>query len=158
MSRIARVTVLLLVISCQKQVAKSGEGAALLDTDRLWAKIASSGTNVDSVVSFWTDDATSASPGTPVVKGKAALKEMVSGFFGTPGFHISWTPDNAVVAASGDLGYTTGTNEASSPDSTGKITRMVGRYITVWRKGTDGRWRCIEDYSTLSPAERRPHA
>jgi ketosteroid isomerase-like protein len=81
---------------------------------------------------------------------------MVISSFAAPGFHITWTPESAVVSKSGDLGYTTGTNEMSVPDPAGKVTKIVGRYLTVWRRESDGRWRCVEDYSTPGPAETPP--
>lgn len=158
MPRISHIALLLIAFGCRNQPDTSGETATLLNTDREWAKISSSGSNADSVVSFWTDDARFATPGAPDVRGKSALKEMVTRSFAAPGFHINWTPESAVVAASGDLGYTTGTNEMSVPDSTGKITKLAGRYITVWRRDSGGRWRCAEDYSTLSPVRTPPRA
>jgi ketosteroid isomerase-like protein len=129
------------------------ETESLLQTDRAWAQVSAAGGNPDSVLAFWTDDARVAMPGAPVFAGKAALRQMVTNSFSMPGFHISWTPERAVVAASGDLGYTTGTNTVSMPDSTGKATPMVGRYLTVWRRDSSGRWRCAEDYSSPGPIE-----
>jgi ketosteroid isomerase-like protein len=144
------------VLGCRTKTDTSRETEALLNTDREWSRIASTGRNADSVVAFWTDDARVSMPNAPVVRGKAALHDMVAGLYAAPGFQIKWTPETAVVASSGDLGYTTGTNELSVPDSTGKVSKMVGRYITVWRRDAEGRWRCIEDYSTPSPPEAKP--
>lgn len=31
---------------------------------------------------------------------------MIAGTRAIPGFHITWTPDSAVVSPSGDFGYT----------------------------------------------------
>jgi ketosteroid isomerase-like protein len=157
MGRVAYVALLLIAVSCRQQEGRS-DNTELLNTDRAWSQVASAGRDVDSVVAFWSDDARVAMPGAPQLKGKAAVKQMVASSFATPGFHITWTPDNAVIAASGDLGYTTGTNEMSIPDSTGKVTRITGRYITVWRKDANGRWRCVEDYSTPGPASTKSTA
>jgi ketosteroid isomerase-like protein len=79
---------------------------------------------------------------------------MVKGMMKIPGFKISWTPDSAVVAQSGDLGYTFGSNSTTEPDAKGKLVTEVGRYITVWRKGPDGRWRCVMDYGNSGPASK----
>jgi ketosteroid isomerase-like protein len=76
---------------------------------------------------------------------------MVEGSMKTPGFHVTWRPDSGVVSRSGDLGYTYGVNEFTAPDSTGKPVTTRGRYLTVWRKSSDGRWQCVEDYSSPGP-------
>ncbi len=76
---------------------------------------------------------------------------MITSSIATPGFHISWIPEKAVVSAGGDMGYTTGTNEMTMPDAAGKPMKMTGRYITVWRKEPDGKWRCVQDYSSPAP-------
>jgi ketosteroid isomerase-like protein len=127
------------------------ETARLLERDRAWAAAASAGTNADSVVAFWTDDARVVGPNDPTLEGKQAIHQMVAGGFATPGFHVTWTPEAAVVSASGDLGYTRGTNEFTVPNGSGGTMKVPGRYITVWRRGADGVWRCAEDYTTPMP-------
>jgi ketosteroid isomerase-like protein len=156
MTKLLCIAVLIIGVGCRSRVDVARETESLLQADRAWAQVASAGGNPDSVLSFWTEDARVAMSGAPLVRGKAALRQMVTSSFAVPGFHISWTPEQAVVAASGDLGYTVGTNTVSMPDSTGKATPMIGRYITVWRKEADGRWRCVEDYSSPGPIEPTP--
>ena len=124
---------------------------SLLATDREWAKVAG-GKNADSVLAYWTEDARVVMPGAPILAGKPAIRGMVEGSMKTPGFHITWTPDSGVVSRSGDLGYTYGTNEFTAPDSTGTLVTTRGRYLTVWRKDSDGRWRCVEDIASPGPA------
>jgi len=148
-------TLLVVSAACRASDADvATEIQKLLETDRAWAAQASAGKNADSVLAYWTDDATVVMPGQPTLKGKDALRKMVTSDFSAPGFHIAWTPEQAVVAKSGDMGYTTGTNEFTIPGAgpADKTTKLVGRYITVWRKEPDGRWRCVMDYSTPSPA------
>ncbi|MGH7523307.1 MAG: YybH family protein [Gemmatimonadales bacterium] len=145
-----------LLLGCRapRHDATSAEVAALLATDRDWAKLSAVGKDVDSISSYWTDDARVVGTGQPVVSGKPAIREMVTGMMKIPGFHISWSPDSAVISRSGDLGYTFGTNEVTVPDSAGKLITASGRYLTVWRKGADGRWRCVEDFSNSAPVLR----
>ena len=140
-------------LGCRPQIDLARERDALLETDRAWAAAAAAGQNPDSVLSFWAEDAHVAMAGAPLLGGKAAIREMVTSSFALPGFRITWIPERAVVAASGDLGYTTGTNEVSVPDSAGRVTRMTGRYLAVWRREADGRWRNVEDYATPAPPQ-----
>jgi ketosteroid isomerase-like protein len=143
--------VFVLAGACRPPADVSRETESLLAADRAWSEAAAAGKNADSIVGFWTDDARVAMAGQPLTQGKAAIRQMVDATMAVPGFHISWTPESAVVAASGDLGYTFGTNTVTAPDATGKLTTVAGRYITVWRKGADGRWRCVMDYSNSGP-------
>lgn len=148
---VAYGTLLLLGAACTPTSSDIvAETQKLLDTDRAWAEQASSGKVADSVLAYWDDSASVVMAGPPPVTGKDALRRMVVTNFATPGFHISWTPEHAVVSKAGDMGYTTGTNEVTAPDGTGKTTKVPGRYLTVWRKDSQGRWRCVEDYTTPS--------
>lgn len=134
----------------------ASESAQLLATDRAWGRVSAAGKNTDSIVAYWTEDARVAIPSQAVLSGKTAIRGMVAGMMATPGFRISWMPDSAVVARSGDLGYTYGTNEIIAPDSAGKLVTTRGSYLTVWRKDADGRWRCVQDYSTPAPPTPGP--
>jgi len=133
------------------RVDVASETSRLLERDRAWAAAASAGKDVDGVLAFWTDDARVVTASDPTVVGKTAIHGMVERGFATPGFHVTWTPEFAAVSASGDLGYTRGTNEFTLPTKGGGTTKLPGRYLTVWRRGADGVWRCVEDYSTPTP-------
>ena len=142
----------LLLAGCQPKVDVAGAARDLLRTDRAWATLAAANAPVDSVVAYWTSDARVILPGQPVLVGTDAIRQMVAGTRAIPGFHISWTPDSAVVSPSGDFGYTYGMNRITAPDSTGTLQTAVGRYITVWRKEPGAVWRCTVDISNEGPA------
>lgn len=144
-------TLLLYAAGCRPAVDNAAETRALLETDRTWGSLAEAAAPVDSVVAYWTSDARVILPGQPVLVGTESIRQMVAGTRSIPGFKISWTPDSAVVSPSGDFGYTWGTNRITSPDSTGTLSTMEGRYITVWRKEADGRWRCSVDIANEGP-------
>ena len=121
--------------------------------DRAWAGAAATG-NVDSIVSFWTEDARVLLPDQPAYVGTEALRKMVTASLAIPGFQISWTPETAIVSASGDLAYTYGTNRITVPDSAGHSVTTEGRYVEVWRKEKDGQWRCSIDIYNTGPAAK----
>jgi len=150
---IAWSAILAVGMACRPGVDPATEAQTLLQTDRAWAATSEAGQNIDSIVSFWTDDARVVEPGQPVMQGKAAIKQMVSGMLATPGVHVIWSPDSAVVSKGGDLGYTFGTSAFTVPGPKGTVVTEKGRYITVWRKEPDGRWRCVMDYGSPAPAE-----
>ena len=136
--------------ACRPATDVAAAEQQLLARDRHWAAAAAGG-NADSIVSYWDDSARILMAGAPTVIGRSAARQMVAGLLATPGFKIGWTPAGARVAASGDLGYTWGTNSVTLPDPAGHPVTTVARYITVWRKSADGQWRCLEDMSTPGP-------
>ena len=142
-----------LVVSsgCQPRVDVAAATLDLLRTDRAWSTLAAANGDVDSIVAHWSDDARVILPGQPIVVGTAAIRQMIVDMQAIPGFQISWTPDSAIVSPGGDFGYTYGTNRITVPDSTGAPHTTEGRYITVWRREPNGRWRCTFDISNEGP-------
>ncbi|NIO39621.1 MAG: DUF4440 domain-containing protein [Burkholderiales bacterium] len=139
--------------ACTTAIDLEAERAALRATDETWAAAASEGTDVELIASFWSDDATIHPNEAPVVQGKEAIIEFVRTSFDIPGFHITWQPQEVVVAGSGDFGTTTGTNEFTVPGPDGETSTIHGHYVTVWRKNADGDWKCVIDmFNSRVPA------
>jgi ketosteroid isomerase-like protein len=67
------------------------------------------------------------------------------------GLSIDWTPEEAVVAESGELGFTWGRYVASVRDSNGKLVVQYGKYLDVWKRQSDGVWRWIADIGNDNP-------
>jgi ketosteroid isomerase-like protein len=67
------------------------------------------------------------------------------------GLSIDWTPVEAVVAESGELGFTWGRYVASVRDSNGKLVVQYGKYLDVWKRQSDGVWRWIADIGNDNP-------
>lgn len=68
-------------------------------------------------------------------------------------YQLTWTPTDAVLGPSGDIGYTWGHFEGKSKDANGNPVTVTGRYITIWRKQPDGNWKVILDAGSNEPAE-----
>ena len=100
---------------------------------------------IERILSYWTDDARIYPPGTPVISGKAALREYVEAALAIPGFHITWTTTEATLSPDGQLAYLLSTNAVTLPSATGELVTTPGRAVTVWRKEPDGEWRCAVD-------------
>ena len=64
----------------------TAEKERLLRRDAEWAKAASEGREVESIISYWTEDAVVVPPGLPPVVGKAALRQYVEGSMQIPGW------------------------------------------------------------------------
>ena len=56
------------------------------------------------------------------------------------GVVLTWKPAKAIIAKSGELGYTYGFWTFVTPKDTSR-----GTYLTVWKKNPNGKWKYIAD-------------
>ena len=68
-------------------------------------------------------------------------------------YQLTWTPTDAVMGPSGDVGYTWGHFEGQSKDANGNKVTTTGRYITIWRRQADGNWKVVLDAGANEPAD-----
>ena len=66
---------------------------------------------------------------------------------------LTWRPQRVEVAASGELGYSTGPFRLTSKQDA-NAPASFGQFFSVWRKNGDGRWQVLIDHgvSHASPA------
>ncbi len=86
--------------------------AELLKINQAWAA-ATKGDEVEKIVPYWDKDAIKFFPGFPPAKGIENMINIIKFNRSKPGFSLSWSPEEAVVVTSGDLGYTYGPFEMS---------------------------------------------
>jgi ketosteroid isomerase-like protein len=111
----------------------------VMEADRAFARsVAEQG--LEAWVAAFSDDGSMIPASGPVTSGHEAIRAAMAPAFATPGFSIVWEPLGGEVAGSGDLGYTYGDYESGVE---GALTR--GRYVTVWRRSSDGKWKVIAD-------------
>ncbi len=68
-------------------------------------------------------------------------------------YQLIWTPTDAVMSPSGDMGYTWGHFEGHSKDVNGNPVITKGRYMTIWRKEAKGQWKVVLDAGANEPPE-----
>jgi ketosteroid isomerase-like protein len=117
---------------------------ALREADAAWSKAAES-KDLDKTVSYYSDDATVLPPNAPAATTKEAIRKVWQDMLATPGFVISWKATKIEVAKSGDLGFVSGTYEVTMNDASGKPVSEKGKYVEVWKKQADGKWKCGTD-------------
>ena len=116
----------------------------LREADAAWSKAAES-KELDKTVSYYSDDATVLPPNAAAATTKEAIRKIWQDMLASPGVAISWKATKVKVAKSGDLGFISGTYEFNMNDASGKPVTDKGKYVEVWEKQTDGKWKCGTD-------------
>ena len=142
--------VFLVLAGCAQAPATRGDThdadiKAIKDTEAAWVQAFNS-KDPDKAVSFYSDDATLLVPNEPVVSGKQAVKQALMPLLTDPNFHIQFEAARAEVAQSGELAYTQGAYTMTLTDPGSKKTATdKGKYLTVFKKQTDGSWKAVQD-------------
>jgi len=131
---------------------------ALRDADAQWSKAAGA-KDLDKTVSYYSDDAIVMPPNASAATTKEAIRKVWQDLLTSPGVAISWKATKVEVAKSGDIGFVSGTYEVTMNDASGKPVNDRGKYVEVWEKQADGKWKCGADIwnSDLpaAPAEKK---
>jgi uncharacterized protein (TIGR02246 family) len=122
---------------------RAADEAAIREADAQWSKTAGA-KDVDGTVAYYTDDATVLPPNAPMVTGRRAIRAVWSQLLG-PGTSIAWQADKVEVARSGDLSYILGTYQLTTNDPQGNPVNDKGKFVEVWKKQADGKWKVVAD-------------
>ena len=131
----------------------------LRDLDDQWS--ASAGAkDLEKTISFYSTDAIVMPPNAPAATTGDAIRKTWQELLSTPGLVISWKTTKVEVANSGDLACLSGTYDVTMNDSSGKPINDHGKYVEVWEKQPDGKWKCgtdiwNSDLSASTPAEKK---
>lgn len=153
--RVARLAALVLVAGCSVSV-KHGAAptvptpADLVAADRAFAAdVARDG--LAAWLRWFEPDGVQVVPGR-IVRGDSARRALMGELLADPKLKLVWAPDTAIVAASGDIGYTIGRSQVRQTNPDGTVTvRSSGRYVTIWRRQPDGSWKVELDTGNADP-------
>jgi len=104
--------------------------------------------------SFYIDDVVGMSPDAPVVQGRANMQKFFEAWMKEKPDFSSQTV-KVEVARSGDLAYSWGKGKMATKDKNGKVTETTIKYVSVWKKQTDGGWKIAVDTMIPDPPEKR---
>ena len=108
--------------------------------------------DLDRIVAFYADDALLLPTAEPLISGKAAIREEWTHLLAIPEYQSKATLSRVDVSADGTLAYTMGTYQAIMQGEDGKPVTEPGKYVSVWKKQSDGGWRIVVDtYNTDIP-------
>lgn len=96
-------------------------------------------------------DAVMLGNGAAPVVGRVAIEKSAN--WSPAAYQLTWTPTDAMMGPSGDMGYTWGHYEGRSKDANGNPVLTSGRYMTIWRKEPDGSWKFVLDAGANEPPE-----
>lgn len=100
--------------------------------------------------SWFAGDGVVLSNGKAPVVGLAAITQSAN--WRPEDYQLTWTPTDASMDPSGDMGYTWGHFEGRGKDAGGNPVTTAGRFITIWRKQPDGSWKVVLDAGADEPA------
>ena len=95
------------------------------------------------IAELYSEDGAVMPPNAPIGKGRAAIQQTWAAMMGTPGFSLTFVPEQIIVSSSGDMALDRGTYKlAVAPDGT--VQNDTGKYVVVWRK-IGGEWKAAAD-------------
>ncbi len=143
-----KITLLFLIVllaSCtQAPDTREADAKAIKEAESAWVKTAAA-KDADAFVAYYTDDASVLMPNAPIFTGKPAIKDSLKPMMSDPNFSLTFMPTRVEVSKSGDMAFTQGPYKMSFSDMQGNKFTDEGKYLTVWRKQPDGKWKAVED-------------
>jgi ketosteroid isomerase-like protein len=126
--------------------------AQLRTLDEQWSATAACN-DLDGTLAFYSDDAVLLPPNAPIATDKKSIRESWAGLLG-PNTAISWKWSKVKVAQLGELAYIYGSYKlAISASSQSSAMNDKGKFLEVWKKQANGKWKCIVDtYNSDLPA------
>jgi uncharacterized protein (TIGR02246 family) len=95
------------------------------------------------IAALYAEDGAVMPPNAPIGKGRAAIEQTWASMMQTPGFDLTFVPEQVIVSSSGDMALDRGTYRlAVAPNGTAETD--TGKYVVVWRK-IGSEWKAAAD-------------
>ena len=147
-----RLMAFLVVIAFSTVVQAQPALQEMVKTEQAFSKMAEEKNARDAFMAFIADDGLLFRPG--AVNGKKwMIEHPVPPSDKKP--LLAWQPKFAGMAASGDMGFTTGPWEAKE-DIKDEKPQAYGHFVTVWKKQADGSWKFVVDLGISHPQSGGP--
>ena len=116
-------------------------------------KTALASADVDAMAAFYFDDGMRIPPDKPPQRGLLAVREYLTSVFAENAYILDEaTPDD--VHVSGDLATVRATyRDHAYPKAGGDTTWTAGRWLSVWGREPDGRWKIRTEMWTVESIE-----
>jgi ketosteroid isomerase-like protein len=110
--------------------------------------------DMESVMSLWSDDFTILPPAGPIIRGRRSNEEIVrAGIPHMQAFEpVEYVEDLAEIKIGGDYAFEWGTYRGSSrPRGGGDSIRYGGKILRILQRQSDGSWRMYRTMTTTNP-------
>ncbi|HXN98085.1 MAG TPA: SgcJ/EcaC family oxidoreductase [Candidatus Acidoferrales bacterium] len=152
------IALVLLASSCGEKTppdTRAADESAIRNLDAQWSKAAAA-KDVDATVSYYSDDASLLGPNAPIASDKQGIRAAWASLLGTD-TSLTWQASKVEVSRSGDLAYVQGVYQMTSKDARGKPTSDTGKFVEVWKKQADGKWKTVADiFNSDMPVVQAP--
>jgi uncharacterized protein (TIGR02246 family) len=88
-----------------------------------------------AIAQLYTEDGALMPPNMPIAKGRSAIQQGWTSMLQSPGFDLTFAPEQIQVSTSGDMALDRGTY---------RLGEETGKYVVVWRK-IGGEWKVAAD-------------
>lgn len=133
------------------------ERTELRNADAEWSRVTAA-KSADGFAAAVIEGGVVLIPNGPALVGKTAIRKWASDLMSNPSYALSWKTVTVDIAEKADLGITSGTFELRFADGAGKVMQDTGKYVTVWRKQSDGKWKVTKDIFNSDLAAPMPVA
>jgi len=128
----------LVLLSCSEK-KPTVDSQVLKDADIAFSDYSAKHGLQKAFIEFADDSVVLLKPNRMPIVGKLSLIKSYEGKSDS-GIALTWNPENAIIAESGELGYTYGFWTYVAKSDTSR-----GTYLTVWKKDSKGNWKYIAD-------------
>ena len=95
------------------------------------------------IAALYAEDGAVMPPNAPIGKGRTAIQQTWASMMQTPGFDLTFNPEQIVISSSGDMALDRGTYTLTVAPA-GTTQTDTGKYVVVWRK-IGGDWKAVAD-------------
>jgi uncharacterized protein (TIGR02246 family) len=95
------------------------------------------------IAELYAEDGAVMPPNAPIGKGRAAIQQTWASMMNTPGFNLTFNPEQIVLSSSGDMALDRGTYQLTIAPS-GRAQSDTGKYVVVWRR-IGNEWKAAAD-------------
>lgn len=110
----------------------------MMDADREFSAMSEAKGLRNAFIEFIDSNGVLLRPGTFPLSGGDAMSFISQS--SDSAFIMKWEPKTAVIAASGELGYTYGIYAITQET---KDSVIYGSYVTIWKRQPNGKWKFI---------------
>jgi len=116
----------------------------LRDLDAQWSKAAAA-KDLEQTIAYYSDDAIALPPNAASASTKEAIRNTWKDLLASPGLIITWKPTRVELGRSADLAWVSGTYALTMTDAAGRAINDRGKYLEIWKRQADGKWKCGAD-------------